>query len=253
LWAGGEAAGAGRSAGEVYELEGVRASRPEIIVAQGHRARSSSVLVHHTKSLATVMPRMYRGIRVTGVEATLLALGATFDAEAFEIACEDARRRALSSMPALRAYLTQHGRRGRPGVASMRALLDELDPVHASRSTLEVKTRRLLVAQGFRDFVREYPLEWSGRRYFFDFAFERQRVILETNGRRWHDDPTDYEDDQEKWSIPARYGFKIVFATWNKVTCEPMRFMAELDAALTDSQMTGAPGSRPSSTLPAIS
>jgi hypothetical protein len=63
---------------------------------------------------------------------------------------------------------------------------------------LEVKTRRLLVAHGITDFVREYPLEWCGRTYRFDFAFPARRLILETNGRRWHDDPKDYERDHEK-------------------------------------------------------
>ena len=110
---------------------------------------------------------MYHGIRVTGVEPTLLALGSALDGEAFEIACEDARRRRLTSVPALHAYLAKHGRRGRPGVAVMRALLSELDPKHPSRSTLEVKTRRLLVAHGLRDFVREFPLDWNGRTYYF--------------------------------------------------------------------------------------
>ena len=114
----------------------------------------------------------------------------------------------------------------------MRALLDELDPVHAARSTLEVKTRRLLVAHGLTDFVRELPLEWRGRTYLFDFAFERSRTILETNGRRWHDDASDYEHDNEKWSVPGRHGFRLVLATWDKVTRQPAQLLLELRATL---------------------
>jgi very-short-patch-repair endonuclease len=110
--------------------------------------------------------------------------------------------------------------------------LDHVDPVHAARSTLEVKTRRLLVAAGFTDFVREFPLEWHGRTYRFDFAFERRRTILETNGRRWHDDPNDYEHDNEKWSVPGRHGYRIVFATWDKVTVDPGHLLRELATTL---------------------
>jgi very-short-patch-repair endonuclease len=80
------------------------------------------------------------------------------------------------------------------------------------------------------DFVREYPLEWNGRRYRFDFAFPNERTILETNGRRWHDDPTDYEHDNEKWSVPGRLGHRIVFATWDKVTRQPHLLVGELRA-----------------------
>jgi very-short-patch-repair endonuclease len=82
------------------------------------------------------------------------------------------------------------------------------------------------------DFVREFPLEWHGRTYRYDFGFERRRTILETNGRRWHDDPADYENDNEKWSVPGRHGYRIVFATWEKVTRHPTRLLAELEAAL---------------------
>src|SRR5207245_1873550 len=100
---------------------------------------------------------------------TLVALAATLDDEAFEIACEDARRRRLTSIPAIRSYIARFGRPGRPGIAPLRSLLDELDPVHAARSTLEVKARRLLVTNGFTGFVRELPLEWQGRTYLFEF------------------------------------------------------------------------------------
>jgi very-short-patch-repair endonuclease len=117
-------------------------------------------------------------------------------------------------------------------VSTLRRLLDQLDPAHPARSTLEVLTRRLLVARGLHDFVRELPLTWNGRTYRYDFAFPDRRVILETNGRRWHDDAADYEYDQEKWSVPARHGYRIVFATWDKVTRRPDELLGELGAAL---------------------
>jgi very-short-patch-repair endonuclease len=230
LWAGRTAAAAGCSAGELYGFEGVRAERPEIVVLPPTRVRCESVVVHETKERASLRLRRWREVLVTGVEPTLVALANALDDEAFEIACEDARRRRLTSVPALRSYLARYP--GRPGVTPLRALLDELDPVHASRSTLEVKTRRLLVQNGFTDFVREYPLDWQGRTYRFDFVFRAERTILETNGRRWHDDARDYEHDNEKWSVPARHGYRIVFATWEKVARQPALLLAELASTL---------------------
>jgi very-short-patch-repair endonuclease len=113
-------------------------------------------------------------------------------------------------------------------VQALRRAVHELDPHHAARSTLEVMTRRLLVAHGVRDFVREFPLQWGGRTYRYDFAFVADRTIVETNGRRWHDDAADYEADNEKWSVPGRHGFLLVLATWAKVTREPRAFLDEL-------------------------
>jgi very-short-patch-repair endonuclease len=229
LWAGPEAAAFGRSAAAVYGLEGVRADAPEIVVRRKH-ARTAGVIVHRPEDSRGLRVRVYQGVRVTGVEPTLVALGPALEDEAFEIACEDARRRRLTTVSALRVYLDAFP--GRPGSTTLRHLLGELDPVHPSRSTLEVKTRRLLVSHGLTDFTREFPLAWNGRRYLFDFAFERRRTILEINGRRWHDDVTDYEHDNEKWSVPGRHGYRIVFATWDKVTAHPAQLLDELATTL---------------------
>jgi hypothetical protein len=183
LWAGDGAAAAGRSAGELYGLEGVRADSPEIVVFRTSRKRSDGIVVHRCADRAALLVRRHRGIPVTGPEPTLLALAGVLDSEPFEIACEDARR-------------------------------------------------HLLVSNGITDFAREFPLEWNGRTYLFDFCFERQRTILETNGRRWHDDAADYEHDNEKWSVPGRHDYRLVLATWSKVNDRPRRLLDELAVTL---------------------
>jgi very-short-patch-repair endonuclease len=178
------------------------------------------------------MVRRRSGIPTTGVEATLLLLAHVEREEALEVACEDARRRQLTSLRAIEEYLDRWQQRGRPGLRALRSLVAELDPVHPARSKLEVLTRRLLVANGLGDFVREHPLTDGARRYWYDFAFVRERVILEVNGQRWHGDPADFERDQAKWSVPARHGFRLVLATWAKVTRNPDALIAELRVTL---------------------
>jgi hypothetical protein len=205
---------------------------PEIVAPRTPHRRAKGVIVRRPMDPSSLMIRTYGDFRVTGVEATLVALSRSLGDEAFEIACEDARRRRLTSIPSLYAYLDRFGRSGVPGIGTTRARLRVLDPKHPARSTLEVKTRRLVVANGYRDFVREFPLEWNGRTYYYDFAFVDQRTILETNGRRWHDDPGDYEYNNEKWSVPGRHGFKLVFATYKKVTRGSRDLLRELEAAL---------------------
>jgi hypothetical protein len=231
-WAGDDAAAYGVSAAAVYRLEGIPASRPEIVVPRGRRLRADGVIVHQSDDRAALMIRRHDGIRVTGPEATLRSIARHGPGEALEMACEHARRRRLTSVAAVRTYLERHGRSGRPGTTALRRLLTALDPVNASRSALEVKTRRLLVANGIDDFVRELPLDWRGRTYHFDFGFTESRVVLETNGRRWHDEPEDFEFDNEKWSVPARRDHRMVFATWRKVVRTPDEFIDEVRAAL---------------------
>jgi hypothetical protein len=133
-WAGPDAAAAGRSAATGYRLEGVVTAKPEIVVPESKRARSKSIVVHHARDRRPLMIRMVDGVPTTGVEATMLLLAHLVDAEALEVACEDARRRRLTSMAALHAYLDRWQQRGRPGQLNLRRLLAELDPQHPARS-----------------------------------------------------------------------------------------------------------------------
>lgn len=49
---------------------------------------------------------------------------------------------------------------------------------------------------------------------------------------RRHDDAADYEGDNEKWSVPGRLGYRIVFATWAKVDRHPDLLVRELTTSL---------------------
>jgi very-short-patch-repair endonuclease len=244
-WAGPAASAAARSAGALYALSDVHAQQPEIVVPESLRARHPEIIVHHARHRSALMLRTVRGIPTTGPEATLQALAHVLDPVALEVACEDARRRRLTSVPALHRYLERFGARGRPGATRLRVLLTDLDPRWPSRSKLEVLTRRLLAEEGLTRFVREHPLIEGGQTFRYDFTFLRERVILETNGKRWHDDATDYQRDQHKWSIPARHGFRLVFATWSDVTEHPERFVAGLRAALTSIPVNRVPQTVP--------
>ena len=63
-------------------------------------------------------------------------------------------------------------------------------------------------------------------------AFPAATTVLETNGRRWHDDANDYEADHEKWSVPGRHGYRLVLATFEKITRKPEDLIDELVATM---------------------
>ena len=42
----------------------------------------------------------------------------------------------------------------------------------------------------------------------------------------------DYEHDHEKWSVPARNGYRLVFATWRRVVHQPNALVRELRTTL---------------------
>ncbi|HEY1739094.1 MAG TPA: hypothetical protein VGI86_10305 [Acidimicrobiia bacterium] len=231
LWAGSSAVIFGRAAAEQWPMV-VTAPKPEIVVPIAVKLRSDKVIVHRSDDRAALQVCRRNGFPVTSAAATLVALAASVAARALESAFESARRNRIVTVSSMRRYLDVYGRRGVRGAATMRALVDAVDPQAPSRSDLEVLTRQLLAAHKITGFVREYEMRWKGKPYFFDFAFLQQRVILETNSRKWHTDPLDYEPHNEKWSVPARYGWRIVFATWDKVLKHPDALIEELMVAL---------------------
>lgn len=236
LWAGPKAALAGCSAGHLYGMEGVHQDIPTVVVPHNLNPRHDNVRVHRVRDMSTVMVRSFNGMRVAGVEACLTQLAAAIDEEgddeALEIACEDARRRGLTGIRALRKYLDTRAGKGRNGVARLRALIDELDPKNPSRSTLEVKTRRLLAASDLPKFEREVPLTWRGRTRFFDFGRPDDKLVLECNSKRWHDDPADYADYNDKASVPGKLGWTIIFVTWDDITKRPDKILADIAEAV---------------------
>ena len=233
LWAGDDAAGAGRSAGEVYRLEGVRASRPEIVIPRRQGTRAPLVHVHRADDLRALMIREHRGWRVTGIEPTLLSLAHQLDGEAFEIACEDARRRRLTSVAALRCVSRPVRREAGRESRRLRALLDQLDPVHPSRSTLEVKTRRLLVAHRHHRLRARVParVERPDLLASTSPSSAAARSSRRTDGAGTTIPPTT-STTTRSGACPAATATSSCFATWEKVTRHPRDLIEELRATL---------------------
>ncbi|HEY1738213.1 MAG TPA: type IV toxin-antitoxin system AbiEi family antitoxin domain-containing protein [Acidimicrobiia bacterium] len=89
IWAGEASVAEGRSAGGVYGLEAVRAERPEVSVPRNVMRRHASVSVSRTDRRDALMIRRFDGVRVTGVEATIVRLAHLLTDEALEIACRN--------------------------------------------------------------------------------------------------------------------------------------------------------------------
>ena len=199
LWAGEGAAASGRSAAVLYRLEGVRSVVPEIVIHRpstparrgsdrapspvgggthgstgswhpGHRRR---VHADRSRDRARAKKRSRSPVKTLAGEGSRRSPRSA----ATSIATAPPDDTALAGSVSSSMTSTRSMRRDRPwrskhAVCSSRAG----SPVScgSSRSSGTVAS------------------------YRFDFAFPDARTILETNGRRWHDDPSDYEHDQRE-------------------------------------------------------
>jgi very-short-patch-repair endonuclease len=227
LWAGEGALLSHRTAGQLWEFDGVRMARPEILVPGPSSKRCSMVTVRRSRCVHALDRRFVNGLRVTSPERTLLDLASVLDGYALEVAFESARRERLVTIDSVRGCIERSGGHGRNGTASLRALLRQLSAT-PSESPLEVKAARLLRRSRLPRPVQQFEVG----RYRLDFAWPEQLVALECDGRQRHTEDADFQHDRTKLTDLAADGWRVLVAT-----------RADLDDALIeklDRALTGA-------------
>jgi hypothetical protein len=120
-------------------------------------------------------------------------------------------------------------RRGRPGSAEMRLVVDERLPGYVPpASELEAVFRDLCEAAGLPQGVRQLDsggAEWVGR---VDVAFRPWKVLVELDSRRWHDTSTAFESDRQRTNALVAEGWRVVRITWRMLHDEPARVISLL-------------------------
>jgi very-short-patch-repair endonuclease len=159
------------------------------------------------------------GLRVTGLMGTLR--GCAQDRplnEAVAIVDSALRRRLIRPKE-----LTYGGALGRAI-----ALADPL-----SGSVLESALRVLLAEAGLSLPRTQYVIR-DGRSFIarVDFCWTEHRLIVETDGRRWHDPEDARTFDRRRANACAQRGWRLLRFTWAEVLHDPAYVVATVRAAL---------------------
>lgn len=141
------------------------------------------------------------------------------------VICDSALRSGEVSLGELRTAA-----RRLPGVrdaARVRRVLQLADP--ASGSVLESVLRLRMHLDGIDGFASQYTVRVAGDVvHRVDFCFEAQRLIVETDGAKWHPDP---RPDRIRDNALAAAGFRVLRYTWADVVHDSSRVLAEIKAA----------------------
>lgn len=232
LSAGPGAVASHRSAGALWGLEGCRPGIPELTVPNGRRYRRAGVRTHESTDLHLVAPVRRQGIPTTPVTRTLLDLGAVVDRGRVHVALDDARRRRLTDWDALLHTLTTHARRGRDGVGTLRAILDDhYGEVAVTDSGFERLVFALLVAAGLPRPVLHYELVVGVHRCHLDLAYPDARVAIELDGRD-HLRPEVFETDRLRQNSVVLAGWTLLRFTWRQYVDRPFDLVRDVRRAL---------------------
>jgi len=76
------------------------------------------------------------------------------------------------------------------------------------------------------------PLHVEGERFLVDFPWEKQRVVVETDGRETHETPEAFQADRRRDQFLAAAGYRVLRVTWHQIHDERAAVLDRVGRAL---------------------
>jgi hypothetical protein len=171
-------------------------------------------------------------IPCTSLALTLLNLAAVLPRRQVERACDEALVQEVLDLNAIEDVLRRF--RGCRGAARLRSVLDEHDiGTTLTRPGLEEKALVTFDSFGIpRPMVNAMLGCGPGISYEVDFLWRAERLVLETDGDRFHHMRWQIERDRRKEADLVRAGYRVLRATWWQIERDPQDVVTMLRAAL---------------------
>jgi predicted transcriptional regulator of viral defense system len=204
------------SAAALWEIRPTAAARIDVSVrGAGGRGKRRGLRIHRTPTLRDDEITQHHAIRVTTPARTLFDLASTLSRRSLERALDEAEIRELYDLTSLDALARAHaGERGARALAH--ALAEDGEPM-LTDSELEERMLALCDDHGLE---RPTPRAWvAGLRV--DFLFAASRLVVETDGYRYHRTRRAFERDRERDAILARAGYRTLRFTHRQLTKRP--------------------------------
>jgi Protein of unknown function (DUF559) len=198
-------------------------------ISAPRKLTTTSLIVHRLPRPHTRIMRRH-GIPVTEVATTLVDLAAVVSPFDMEAALDSAIRMQMTHVSRLWDRLHEVARPGRNGTRLMRSLLEARDPAFApAESRLELMLKRLIERSGLPMPIAQHVVETEGRVVArVDFAYPREKVVLEAQGYAYHHGRRRWERDQERLSELTALGWVVLYVTSVQMKHHPDRVIERI-------------------------
>ncbi len=189
--------------------------------------RPRRVRVRRTRRISTDEFSIHRGLRVTGVERTLVDLAGRRDARGLRSAFNEADRLGLLRQDRLLTCAQRS--RGRPGASDFRRLVETRHP-ETARNESELETRFMdLCRQNSLPLPESNPLLCG---YRVDCLWREQRLVVELDGYEFHRGRMAFLKDAERDAELGLAGYRTVRLTHDMVFRQPGRTVRLIESHL---------------------
>ena len=198
---------------------------PEVTVPINGARSVEGIILHRSRNLADHVTTR-RGIPVTTLERTIADLADVVPPPVLRRAAQQAEFLRARIGPAGDPWRHANGRRGAPALRELPLLRARTG---MTRSELEHRMLALCRRAGL-------PAPESNRRIAgvrVDFVWQRERLVVETDGRQAHLTAAAFEEDRRRDVELVIAGWRVARFTWAAIRYEPDR-VAERLAQLLD-------------------
>lgn len=198
----------------------------EVVVPTTAGIRGRDGIVVHRAALPAADVTVQEGLRVTTPLRTLLDVAAVLPPRRLEQVFEELQvRHRLSPVDVATTLVTRPRRRGN---AQLRVLLSTaVDPADVA-SVLELRFLRFCNAHGIPRPLVNVPVGiWTP-----DFRWDDARVIVETDGARFHMTAARRARDARKDADMRAIGYTVLRLTWADIHAHPAATAARIITAL---------------------
>jgi very-short-patch-repair endonuclease/predicted transcriptional regulator of viral defense system len=227
------------SAAALWELRSSDAEVVHVTVPTAGGRRRRGLRIHRDPRLAPVEVTARHGIPVTTVSRTLLDIAGTLPPRRLQRAIDQAEVERLLDLASLDAVIARHA--GHHRAAKLSAALRAHRPgTTLTRSELEERFLGLCADLGL-------PRPQVNRTIAgleVDFVFEPDRVVVETDGWRFHGTRAAFERDRRRDATLTRAGYRTLRFTHRQIEGDARTVAATVAAALLPTAASRTAGTR---------
>ena len=216
-----------RDAAALWGLADYAGAAIEVTVPGTGSRDAAGLRIHRTRHLHPSDISSHRSIPVTSPARTLLDLATMIAPRHVELAFEEALRRGVVSVEAVREQVERNP--GRKGAPVLRDLLGRA-PANLARTKSRLEAR-------FLRFCAEEDLPLPGVNVFVagfevDAHWPGTNLIVELDSWEFHSDRASFERDRAKWTDLSAAGYRVIVVTHRRLERERSKLAGSLRGLL---------------------
>ena len=217
-----------RAAAAVLEfLPPLPAAAPvEISTLRDVRIGGAAIRIHRVSGLESDEVMVREGLPLTSPARTIIDLAGVCGSRDLERALRTALRRELVTPVDLEVLLARYPRRA--GRGRLRALMEADEDPAFVRSEAERRFHDLVRGAGLPRPKTNVVVEG----FEVDFLWPHERLIIEVDGRAYHDGDHAFETDRARDAVLMAAGYRTMRVTWRQIVREPRQLLVKLAQAL---------------------